>query len=68
MSHDDSEHVCACGGNCGCGNSQQAETVYLTREEYTARLEQYLLDLKAEIVSVEKELLSLKKSAELVAA
>jgi hypothetical protein len=68
MSHDDSEHACACGGNCGCQNSQQAETVSMTREEYAARLEQYLLELKAEIVAVEKELLGLKIPAEMVKA
>ncbi len=69
MSHDDS-HTCACGGNCGCQSSEQADTdtVYLTREQYVARLEQYLLELKAEIVAVENELQKLKSPEELVAA
>jgi ribosomal protein L29 len=35
----------------------------LTREEYTARLEQYLEDLKAEIVAVEAELAELRVQA-----
>ncbi len=55
-----SEHVCSCGGNCGCGESH-AEEIYLTREEYVARLEQYLVDLKAEIRSVEEELVGLRQ-------
>ena len=58
---------CACGGSCGCNGGQahghdQAE-VYLTREEYVARLEQYLVDLKAEIKAVEEELVSLRETA-----
>jgi hypothetical protein len=68
MPHDDSEHTCACGGSCGCQSSQQTDTISLTREEYTTRLEQYLLDLKAEIVAVEKELQSLKEPAVMVRA
>lgn len=67
MSHD-SEHTCACGGNCGCQSSQQSDTVYLTREDYAARLEQYLLELKTEIIAVEKELRGLKIPAEMVKA
>jgi hypothetical protein len=35
--------------------------VYLTRDEYVARLEQYLVDLKAEIQAVEAELLELRQ-------
>ena len=55
---------CACGGNCGCGNHEQrAEEVYLTRDEYIARLEQYLGELKAEIQAVEAELSELKQTA-----
>ena len=59
-----SEETCACGGNCSCGshNHDEAE-VYLTREEYTHRLEQYLDDLKAEIQAVEAELASLRVAA-----
>jgi hypothetical protein len=53
---------CACGGSCGCGGHDQQQ-VYLTREEYIARLEQYLQDLKAEIVSVENELAELRQTA-----
>ncbi len=59
MSHDDS-HTCACGGNCGCQDNQQSQTLYLTREEYIARLNQYLADLKAEVSAVEKELMELQ--------
>jgi len=49
------DHVCSCGGNCGCAEEQQAvgRKMYLTRDEYISRLEQYLVDLKAEIHSVE---------------
>ena len=55
---------CACGGSCGCGgHSQEATDVYLTREEYVVRLEQYLVDLKAEIQAVEAELFSLRETA-----
>ena len=55
---------CGCGGSCGCGNhSSSSQEVYLTREEYIARLEQYLEDLKAEIRSVEAELAELRETA-----
>jgi len=55
---------CACGGSCGCGgHGHHAEEVYLTREEYISRLEQYLVDLKAEIQSVETELMELRQTA-----
>jgi hypothetical protein len=55
---------CACGGSCGCGgHDHAAQEVYLTREEYVARLEQYLEDLKSEIRSVEAELAELKQAA-----
>jgi hypothetical protein len=67
MSHGDSDHACACGGSCGCQSSQN-EPVSLTREEYIARLEQYLNDLKAEIVAVEMELERLQIPAELARA
>jgi hypothetical protein len=53
---------CACGGSCGCGGHDEQQ-VYLTREEYIARLEQYLQDLKTEIVSVESELAELRQTA-----
>jgi hypothetical protein len=53
---------CACGGSCGCGGHDEQQ-VYLTREEYIARLEQYLQDLKAEIGSVESELAELRQTA-----
>lgn len=62
MSHD-ADHVCACGGNCSCQDDPTANTMYLTREEYIARLERYLQDLKAEIISVEKELAELRQVA-----
>ncbi len=52
----------ACGGNCSC-QSEQSSQVYLTPAEYLTRLEQYLADLKAEIVSVEAELASLRQTA-----
>lgn len=45
------------------GEAHQGQTVMLTREEYTARLEQYLEDLKAEIVAVEAELADLRVQA-----
>ncbi len=54
---------CACGGSCGCGHHTEERTVYLTQEEYIARLEQYLLDLKAEIAAVEAELAELRQTA-----
>lgn len=57
--------TCACGGTCGCGghDQQQEEVVYLTRDEYITRLEQYLVELKAEIQSVESELSELRQTA-----
>ena len=56
-----SDHVCSCGGNCGCDESQASVgRVYLTRDEYIVRLEQYLGELKAEIASVEGELAELR--------
>jgi hypothetical protein len=64
MALEESTHVCACGGNCGCQeNLQSNSSTYLTREEYVARLEQYLVELKAEITSVEEELVSLRQTA-----
>jgi hypothetical protein len=68
MSHDESSSTCACGGNCGCNTSQESGKVYLTQEEYIGKLEHYLVDLKAEIESVEQELMELKSPAEMVAA
>ncbi len=55
------EHTCSCGGNCGCGNSDQE--VYLTREEYIVELEKYLQRLHEEIKSVEAELTGLRETA-----
>ena len=57
--------TCACGGSCGCGGHAQEneEAVYLTRDEYLARLEQYMVELKAEIHSVETELMELRQTA-----
>lgn len=58
--------TCSCGGSCGCGgggHSHQTQEVYLTRDQYIARLEQYLIDLKAEIKSVEAELAEIRQSA-----
>lgn len=61
---DDMGSTCACGGSCGCGGQgHHAEEIYLTREEYIARLEQYLLELKAEIQAVESELVELRQTA-----
>lgn len=62
MSHD-SAHTCSCGGSCGCSSGVEDARAYLTLDEYAARLEQYLEDLKAEIVSVEKELSRLRQKA-----
>lgn len=56
------DHECACGGSCGC-NSAEEEVVELSRDEYVTRLENYLRDLKAEIVMVEQELASLRETA-----
>lgn len=61
MSHHDHE-TCACGGACGC-RDETYEMVELTKEAYIARLEAYLKDLKAEIVSVERELEQLREIA-----
>ncbi len=58
--------TCACGGSCGCGghgHQDQAEEVFLTREEYIARLEQYLVELRAEVLAVETELTELRQAA-----
>lgn len=63
---DDMGSTCACGGTCGCGghgHAEQTEEVYLTREEYVARLDQYLVELKAEIQAVEAELTELRQTA-----
>lgn len=52
---------CACGGTCSCNSAETTvDTVELTRDEYIARLENYLQDLKAEIASVTEELESLR--------
>lgn len=53
--------TCACGGSCGCGSGHQAE--YISREDYISRLEQYLVDLKAEIQAVEAELAEMRQTA-----
>ncbi len=56
---------CACGGSCSCGGHahQDEEVIYLTRDEYISRLEQYLVELKAEIQAVENELAELRQTA-----
>lgn len=56
-----SEHECGCGGSCNCGGEHQESRIYLTRDEYISRLEQYLADLKTEIVAVEEELAMLRQ-------
>ena len=63
MAHDEEAHTCACGGNCSCQQDEQIEKVYLTRDEYVSRLEDYLVRLKKEIVSVEEELEQLRQTA-----
>ncbi len=61
---EDTGGTCACGGSCGCGgHGNHVEEVFLTREQYIARLEQYLVDLKAEIQAVETELVELRQTA-----
>ncbi len=61
---EDTGGSCACGGSCGCGgHGHQVEEVYLTREDYIARLEQYLVELKAEVSAVETELAELRQAA-----
>jgi hypothetical protein len=69
MSHDGDSHTCACGGNCGCNDSQASdEHTHLTREEYIGELQRYLRDLKAEVTAVEAELVKMQASTlELVA-
>jgi hypothetical protein len=60
----DTGGTCACGGSCGCGgHHDEVEEVFLTREQYIARLEQYLGELKAEIQAVETELVELRQTA-----
>lgn len=66
MAHDDSTHSCACGGSCGCQDQEQKQQVYVTQEDYVGRLEQYLVELKAEIMAVEMELINLKKPVDMV--
>ncbi len=61
MSHHDHE-TCACGGTCGC-RDETSEMVELSKDAYIQRLEAYLKDLKAEIVSVERELEQLREVA-----
>lgn len=56
-----SDHECGCGGSCSCNSGEQVSRIYLTREEYVARLEQYLVDLKTEIQAVEDELVKLRQ-------
>jgi len=63
MDHEEATHTCACGGNCGCQDNEQTNSVYLTQDEYVARLEQYLVELKTELSSVEEELNKLKQPA-----
>ncbi len=59
-----SGETCACGGSCGCGGQhQETQQIYLSREVYIARLEEYLLKLRAEIESVEQELVELRQTA-----
>ena len=55
------EHECACGGACGCNHAEEEEIVELSRDQYVTRLENYLQDLKAEIISVEQELATLRQ-------
>jgi hypothetical protein len=60
MSFHEPNESCACGGSCGC-RGEQTETVELTKDAYILRLEAYLGDLKAEIISVERELSQLRQ-------
>jgi hypothetical protein len=55
------EQDCACGGTCSCGGHHHQEV--LSRDEYVSRLEQYLVDLRAEIEAVEAELMQLRQEA-----
>jgi hypothetical protein len=60
----ESEHVCACGGNCGCHDDvADTQQIVLTREDYLVRLEDYLTRLKEEIQLVEAELADLREVA-----
>ncbi len=56
------QDTCGCGGNCGC-SAEHGDMIALTRDDYIARLEQYLRDLKAEMEAVERELQMLKEMA-----
>jgi hypothetical protein len=61
---DESVHVCACGGNCGCHDDvADSQQVVLSREDYIVRLEDYLVRLKEEITLVEAELADLREVA-----
>ena len=60
MPHDESTQTCACGGTCSCQTDQQSEQDNLTEAEYVTRLEQYLVELKNEIVAVEAEIARFK--------
>ena len=61
---EESVHVCACGGNCGCNDSvADSQQVVLSREDYILRLEDYLVRLKEEIQLVEAELTDLRVAA-----
>ncbi len=59
--HTDSSS-CACGGSCGC-QSSAVDQIAMTREEYVQRLKSYLVELRAEIEAVEKELTALHETA-----
>ena len=64
MEVQESEHVCACGGNCSCHDTEsELGQINLTREEYVTRLENYLVQLKGEIELVEGELAELRQEA-----
>lgn len=54
--------TCACGGSCGC-RSESLDMVELSKDAYIQRLEAYLKDLRAEIVTVERELDQLRQVA-----
>ncbi|MFN7035264.1 MAG: hypothetical protein ACK4SN_02770 [Bellilinea sp.] len=56
------QDTCGCGGNCGC-SAEHGDMIALTRDDYIARLEQYLRDLKTEMEAVERELNLLKQMA-----
>jgi hypothetical protein len=63
--HDRGRHHCGCGqrhydGACGCGCSEGFGRRFLTKEEKTAELQEYLEALQKEAQAVEERVTALK--------